>query len=570
MSQPDKPLSDVERIKSASRHLRGSLAESLVDRATGAIAVDDTQLSKFHGIYQQDDRDIRAERRQQKLEPAYSFMIRARVPGGIVTPQQWLTLDDIARQYGGGSLRLTTRQAIQYHGVIKRNLKQTIADINGTLLDTIAACGDVNRNVMCTPNPVEQAAHADVFAFAAEFSEKLTPQTRAYHEIWLDGEKVETTKEEAVEPIYGDTYLPRKFKTAVAIPPRNDVDVFAHDLGFIAIIEDGQLQGFNISVGGGMGMTHGEPATYPRLGSVIGYVPKELALQAGVEVVTIQRDYGDRSNRKHARLKYTIDDRGVEWFREELNRRLGVDMESPREFEFESRGDRYGWVEGLDGNWHLTLFVQNGRLIDSDRRQFASGTRAIAQLLHDKQVGDLRITANQNLIVANVPSGLKDQVETLARQHALLANSLSGLRKNSMACVGFPTCALSMAESERYLPTLVEKLEAMLMAHGLEDDNIVIRMTGCPNGCARPYVAEIGLVGKAPGRYNLYLGADYTGQRLNKLYRENIDEATILSELEPLIARYADERQTNERFGDFLIRTNVIAAVTEGRLFHVE
>jgi len=556
---------EVERIKDASDYLRGTLIDSLNNPLTGALAESDTQLSKFHGIYQQDDRDIRDERRKQKLEPHYQFMARVRVPGGVCTSDQWLQVDRIANTWCNKTIRLTTRQAYQFHGIIKRDLKTTIAEVNAALLDTIAACGDVNRNVMCNPNPHQSRLHEEVHEYTRRISEHLTPRTTAYHEIWLENELVATSKKQDEEPIYGKHYLPRKFKTAVAIPPSNDVDIFANDLGFIAIAEKDHLVGFNVTVGGGMGMTHGEPETYPRLADVIGYCPKDKTIQVAEEIVKIQRDFGDRTNRKHARFKYTIDDRGIEWFKFELNKRLGWSMEPARPYIFEDSGDRYGWVQGTNDTWHHTLFIQNGRILDTEAYPMMTGLREIAKV-HD---GDFRLTANQNLIIGKVSSKNKPAIEALLKQYKL-ADSYhqSGLRLNSMACVAFPTCALAMSESERYLPSLLDKMDAIMKEAGLENDAVIIRMTGCPNGCARPFLGEIGFVGKAPGKYNLYLGAGFFGQRLNKLYRENIGEEQILAELTPIIHRYAKERNKGEKFGDFVIRTGYVKEVLAGKDFH--
>jgi sulfite reductase (NADPH) hemoprotein beta-component len=547
----------VERIKAASRYLRGTIADGLADPATGALAEDDTQLTKFHGIYQQDDRDLRTERARQKLEPAYSFMARVRVPGGVCTSAQWLALDELARTHGNGTLRLTTRQAFQFHGILKRDLKETIARINATLLDTLAACGDVNRNVMCSPLPELSAVHREAYAWAARIGEHLLPRTRAYHEIWLDGEKVAGGEE---EPLYGPTYLPRKFKTAVVVPPTNDVDVYAHDLGFVAIARDGALAGFDVTVGGGMGMAHGEPATYPRLADVVGFCTPEQVLAVAETVVAIQRDFGDRTNRKHARLKYTIADRGIDWFRGELERRLGFALAPAEPFELTTQGDRYGWTRGDDGRWHLTIFIENGRVADLPGRALLTGMRRIAAL-HD---GELRLTPNQNVIVANVAPERRPAIDALLAAHGLVnGTGVSLLRLNAMACVALPTCGLAMAEAERYLPDLITRLETLVARHGLADTPIVVRMTGCPNGCARPYLAEIGFVGKAPGRYNLYLGADHAGRRLNRLYRENVDEREILASLDPLFAAYARERAPGERFGDYVVRAGVVAALPQ-------
>ena len=557
-------LTDVERIKAQSRHLRGTLVESLGDDVTGALADDDTQLSKFHGIYQQDDRDSRSERKRQKLEPAYSFMIRARVPGGLLTPAQWLNLDDVAGTYANRTIRITTRQAVQFHGVIKKQLKRTVAAINSAMTDTLAACGDVNRNVMAPPLPALSRVHGAVQQYAESLSTHLTPATSAYHEIWLDGEKLASSPPEA-EPIYGDTYLPRKFKAAFVVPPQNDVDIFAQDLGYIAIVENGELVGFNVTVGGGMGMSHGELATYPRLGDVLGFCIPEQVNAVAEAVVTTQRDFGDRTNRKHARLKYTIDDRGLDWFRLEVERRLGSRLEAPRKFAFVGNGDTYGWHQDDAGNWHYTLFVQNGRVIDAGDRRLLTGLREIAQ----RHRGDFRLTPNQNLIIGNVSTDARATIDDMLRKFGIEnCDQASALRLHSMACVAFPTCGLAMAESERYLPALIDRLDDLLGTVGLQEEAITIRMTGCPNGCARPYIAEIGLVGKGPGRYNLYLGAGFAGDRLGCLYRENIDEAEIIAVLQPLFADYVEQREDNERFGDYLVRAGVVREIAAGRFFH--
>ncbi|MDG2289308.1 MAG: NADPH-dependent assimilatory sulfite reductase hemoprotein subunit [Woeseiaceae bacterium] len=557
-------LTEVEIIKAASRHLRGSIAEGLVDPLTGAISPPDTQLSKFHGIYQQDDRDIRSERTRQKLEPAYSFMIRARIPGGLLTSAQWLGVDRIATDYANQTVRLTTRQAIQYHGVIKRDLKQTVADINHATLDTIAACGDVNLNVMSPPLPALSVVHRQVQRYAESLSEHLMPKSRAYHEIWLDSKKVESSKDE-VEPIYGDTYLPRKFKAAFVVPPQNDVDVYAQDLGFITIVEDSVVVGFNVSVGGGMGMTHGETNTYPRLGDVLGFITPKDILAVAEAIVTTQRDYGDRTNRKHARLKYTIDDRGVEWFRGEVERRSTVKFEEARKFAFVANGDVYGWHKDDVGAWHYGLFVENGRIGDVGERRLLSGLRKIAERYNT----EFRLTPNQNLIISKVDEAEKAGIaEILAEFGIQNSQRATPLRLNSMACVAFPTCGLAMAESERYLPTLIDKLDAGLKQHGLTDKPITIRMTGCANGCARPYIAEIALVGKGPGRYKVFLGAGFAGERLGAPYLENANEAEVLEALDPLFARFAADRNDAEHFGDFLVRTGIVREVTAGRHIH--
>jgi len=566
LSPNSAPHSEVEHIKRRSNYLRATLAESLKDRITGAIPEDDNRVLKFHGSYMQDDRDLRNERAKQKLEPAYQFMVRVRSAGGIVTPEQWLTIDRLAQQYANGTIRLTTRQSFQLHGVIKWNLKQVIKEVNEALLTTLAACGDVNRNVMCNPNPYQSEIHEQVYEWAKKVSHHLNPRTRAYYEIWLDEEKIADSREGVEEePIYGPVYLPRKFKIGIAVPPSNDVDVFSQDLGFIAIHEGKRLLGFNVAVGGGMGMTHGDPKTYPQLARVIGFILPEQIVDVAEKVVTIQRDYGDRSVRKHARLKYTIDDRGIEWFIDELHRRLGWKLQEARPFRFEHNGDRYGWVKGSDGKWHFTLFIQNGRVKDEDGYPLMTGIREIAKV----HTGDFRLTPNQNLIIGNVTAQKKKKIEELIKAYGLTDGSpYTALRRNSMACVALPTCGLAMADAERYFPTLLTKIEAILDEVGLRDQEIVVRMTGCPNGCARPALAEVAFIGKAPGKYNMYLGGSFTGDRLNKLYRENIGEAEILEELRPILAHYAKERKEGEHFGDFCIRAGYVKEVRSGLDFH--
>lgn len=561
----DRAHSDVEDIKRNSNYLRGSLEETLKDPITGSIPEDDNRLMKHHGSYMQDDRDLRTERNKQKLEPAYQFMLRVRASGGVVTPAQWLMMDSISHKYGNDTIRLTTRQSFQLHGVLKWNLKNTIREVNESLLSTLAACGDVNRNVMCNPNPYQSDIHAQVYEWACKVSEHLDPKTRAYHEIWLDEEKIIDSNEVEPEPIYGAVYLPRKFKIGIAVPPSNDVDVFSQDLGFIAVVENDVLLGFNVSVGGGMGMTHGDDKTYPQVSKVIGFCTPEQMIDVAEKTVTIQRDYGDRAVRKHARFKYTIDDRGLQWFVDELHERLGWQLQGARPFHFDHNGDRYGWVKGNNGRSHLTLFIQNGRIMDDGDYQLMTGLREIAKI-HD---GDFRLTANQNLIIGNVSSRKKKKIEELIERYQLTAGAhYSALRRNSMACVSLPTCGMAMAEAERYLPELIDKIEPILEEAGLRDEDIVIRMTGCPNGCARPALAEISFIGKAPGKYNMYLGGSFTGHRLNKLYKENIGEEEILNSLRPMVNQYAKERIAGEHFGDFVIRAGYVAEVLDGMQFH--
>ncbi|TXI25984.1 MAG: assimilatory sulfite reductase (NADPH) hemoprotein subunit [Ottowia sp.] len=552
----------VEDIKINSRGLRGTLLEGLADPVTGSLSFEDQRLVKFHGTYQQDDRDIRDERRRQKLEPAHQFMIRIRAPGGVFTPDQWLKLDAIATTWANHSLRVTTRQTFQFHGVIKRELKATMQAINAAALDTVSACGDVNRNVLGASNPLQSRLHAQAHDWAQRLSTAFLPRTRAYHEIWLDQEKLADSGHEQ-DPVYGDTYLPRKFKMAVAVPPLNDVDVFANDFGLIAIVDEaGDLAGFNIAIGGGMGASHGDARTWPRLGSVIGFVTPDQVLDIAAAVLAVQRDHGDRVERKHARFKYTIDDLGLESVVKQIQQRAGFTLEPARPFHFDHNGDRFGWVEGEDGRWHLTLSLPSGRIADRPGRPHLTGLREIARVLDAGAPGqELRLTCNQNLIIAGVAAEARERIDALVQAHALDNDNRapSALARTAMACVALPTCALAMAEAERYLPDFTARLQPLLERHGLADAPILLRISGCPNGCSRPYLGEIALVGKAPGRYNLMLGADHRGQRLNTLYRENITEAQILAELEPLFAHYATERQPGEGFGDFLHRAGVVA-----------
>jgi sulfite reductase (NADPH) hemoprotein beta-component len=558
-----------EHIKDASRQLRGTIATGLDDVVTGGIAEDDQQLVKFHGTYLQDDRDVRGERTKKRLEKAFSFMIRVRIPGGVVTGAQWLALDQIASDYANGTLRLTTRQTFQFHGIIKSNMRRAMQAIDAALLDTLAACGDVNRNVLATSNPHLSKAHAEALELARGLSEHLLPKTGAYHEIWLDGEQLEDKSRAAgvaEEPLYGKHYLPRKFKTVVAVPPHNDVDIFAQDLGYIAIVEQGRVAGWNVTVGGGMGMTHGESDTFPRTADMLGFCTSEQAIGLAETIITVQRDWGNRELRKRARLKYTIEDRGLDAFRAEVERRLGYKLAAPRPYKFERTGDAFGWHKSADGLWHLGLFVENGRIKDRPGQALRTALREIAAL----HTGELICTANQNVIVAGVNAGSKVKINAILAAHGIAIEASSGLRRNSMACVALPTCGLALAESERCLPELITAIEGILDRVGLREEEIVIRMTGCPNGCARPYLAEIALVGRQPGLYNLYLGAAFDGSRLNKLVAEDVDTARILTTLEPLLARYATERTKGEHFGDFVIRAGIVMATTAGNRFHAD
>ena len=559
LSQPLDRLSPDETMKYESDYLRGTIAEGLLDRITGAVpSDDDVKLMKFHGIYQQDDRDIRDERRRQKLEPAYQFMIRVRLPGGVCTPAQWLMLDELARDHGGETLRLTTRQTFQFHWVLKDSLRPIIQGLHETLLDTIAACGDDSRGVMSTVDPQSSRFHAEVAAMAKQVSDHVIPKTRAYHEIWYGDERVASSEPE--EPFYGRTYMPRKFKIGFALPPSNDIDVYSQDLGFIAIGGPEGLEGFNVVIGGGMGRTDQAPETYPRLASLIGFIPVDRLLACADGVMAVQRDYGDRKERLHARFKYTVDDKGLDWVKAEIERHMGAPFEEARPFAFTSNGDSFGWNETPDGRHHRTVFIQSGRLT----LKLLDAMRDVARV----HKGTFRLTPNQNLIIAGVKTEDKPVIEAILKTYDLLDETASTLRKNAIACVSMPTCGLAMAESERYMPDLLTKIEEIMARHGLGDEAITIRMSGCPNGCSRTYIAEIGLTGRAPGKYNLYLGGGFHGERLNKMIRENVAEPVILEVLDETLGRYAREREVGERFGDFVIRAGIVPEVKEGRFFN--
>ena len=549
-------LTDAERLKKQSNYLRGTILEDLDDGLTGGFSGDNFLLIRFHGMYQQDDRDIRAERAAQKLEPRHAMMLRCRLPGGIITPTQWLAIDKFATDKTiYGSIRLTNRQTFQFHGILKKNVKPTHQMLHEVGLDALATANDVNRNVLCTSNPVESELHQEAYEWAKKLSEHLLPQTRAYAEIWWDKEKVATTDK---EPILGETYLPRKFKTTVVVPPHNDVDLHANDLNFIAIAENGKLIGFNLLVGGGLSIDHGNKATYARTASEFGFLPVEKILDVAAAVVTTQRDWGNRTDRKNAKTKYTLERVGVETFKAEVEKRAGLTFEPIRPYAFTTRGDRVGWVKGIDKKWHLTLFIENGRLLDYPGRPLKRGIAEIAKI----HQGDFRLTANQNLIVAGVPEKQKAQIEAIALEHGLM-EAVTPQRENSMACVAFPTCPLAMAEAERFLPSFVTKVEEIMHKHGVGEEHIVLRVTGCPNGCGRALLAELGLVGKAPGRYNLHIGGNRMGTRIPRMYRENINEGEILASIDELVARWATERQADEGFGDFVIRAGIIKAVVD-------
>jgi sulfite reductase (NADPH) hemoprotein beta-component len=548
-------LSAIEKIKTASDGLRGSIEQSLHDEITGAIREDDTAVIKFHGMYQQDDRDRREERSEKKLDRLYTFMIRLRLPGGAISAKKWIAANEIALDNSTGVIKITTRQTIQLHGLIKSKIRPTIQSFSQAGLDSIATCGDINRNVACTSHPGESPIHAQVFAYADKISSYLMPKTKAYYEIWLDEDKI-AEKNEEEDPLYQDRYLPRKFKIGIAIPPNNDVDVFTNDLGLVAIIENNELKGFNIAIGGGLSTTHGNASTYARLGTTIGFVDtEEKVMKAIYEIITVQRDFGNRSDRKLARLKYTLDKMGVDAYRAEVEKRTGFKLEPARPYEFTQRADRYGWMQNAQGVWYYTLFVENGRVLDDEKLALK------AALLEAAKTGkcNFLFTSNQNMIISDVADEDKATINEILERFKIIEHTeaASHLRKNSIACVALPTCPLALAEGQRYLPTLISKIEPLVVKYALQDEGIIMRMTGCPNGCGRPYAAEIGFVGTAVGRYNLHIGGDNEGERLNTLYKESLDEAGLLEELDILFAAFKKERKEKENFGDFSYRKYV-------------
>ena len=551
-----QPLSSIEKIKVESDGLRGTIKESLADEHTGAIREDDQALVKFHGMYQQDDRDRREERAAKKLERLYSFMIRLRLPGGFLTAAQWIALQEVAGKNATGVIKITTRQTVQLHGIFKSKIKPTIHSFNAAKLDSIATCGDINRNVLCSAHPMQSAIHGEIFAYADKISSMLMPKTRAWYEIWLDEEKLVDKREED-DPLYQERYMPRKFKIAICIPPNNDVDVLGNDIGLIAIIEDDVLKGFNIAIGGGLSTTHGNPETYARLATVVGFVDsEEKVMKAVYEILTVQRDFGNRSDRKLARLKYTLDRMGVENFVKEVESRTGFAFAPARPYTFDARKDFYGWQRNHQGLWYYTVFVENGRVVDSPEVGLASGLLEVA----GTGKVSFRFTTNQNVIISDVKDEDREAIQAILHRHNIIAHTenASEIRKNAMACVALPTCPLALAEAQRYLPSLLTKIEVLLAQYSLQKENIIIRMTGCPNGCARSYIAEIGFVGTAPGKYNLHLGGDHEGRRLNKIYRESLGEEQILDELDSLFSDFKNQKKDQEKFGDFILRKEYV------------
>jgi sulfite reductase (NADPH) hemoprotein beta-component len=558
MTETANNVTHNEVIKAAHPTLAGNIGPTLADASTDRFSDDDNQFLKFHGIYQQDDRDAR------KTGKRYIFMVRSRLPGGVVKPDLYLVLDRLARDYGNNSLRITSRQGFQFHGVVKSGLGRLMKGIHDGLATTLAACGDVNRNVMAPPTPATGPLTERVQEDARLLSNALLPSTRAYHQIWVEGQLLKLGSEsdrDFVDPLYGKTYLPRKFKIAFAIPPLNDIDLFTNCLGFIAIGEGDRLRGYNLAAGGGMGMSHGNKATFPRLADVIGFLTADRIEAVAMAVLTIHRDFGSRTDRKHARLKYVIEDRGVDWFREEVERRIGFKLEAVQPFRFSRQGDLFGWHQQADGNWFLGLYIETGRIKDGDNGSLKS---ALGQVV-EKFRPEIRLTPSQNLLLVNVARENREEIDRLLAEHNVkVEDQASPLRRASMACPALPTCGLALAESERALPGLLTRFEQLLDEVGLREEEVIIRMTGCPNGCARPYMAEIGIVGRAPNKYHIFVGGNESSTRLNRLFKENVKNEDIIPELRPVLVRFAAERRLGERFGDWCERvlwTEVAAAV---------
>lgn len=552
-SKPPSKRSVVEEIKENSQFLRGTLAEELA-KDTDHFSEHDKQLLKFHGSYQQEDRDARKTRRQEGGGKVYIFMVRCKIPGGRLTARQYLAVDDIAGAYANGTLRLTSRQGIQLHGVLKSNLKKTIAKINACLLSTLGACGDVERNVMACPAPhCQNQVHAQLQETAARIAAHLAPRSLAYHEIWLDGELVSGREAETgpeVEPIYGKVYLPRKFKTGLALPEDNCIDVYSQDLGLLAIVENGAVVGYNVLVGGGMGRTHGNENTFPFLAKPICYVPSSHVIEAVEAVVKLYRDHGNRADRKRARIKYLVHDWGVEKFRDMLATYFDGPM-PPKPVEVSGYDPHLGWHPQGNGQWYFGLSIANGRIKDEGAMRLRSGLRAVVERFQP----EIRLTPVQDMLLCGLDGSSRPAVEAMLAEFGILRpDELSTVRRFSMACPAMPTCGLAISESERVMPSILGQLEAELKRLGLEEEILTVRMTGCPNGCVRPYQSDIGIVGRSGDKYVLYVGGHVLGHRLNFQLKDLVPRAEIVPTLVPLLEHFKQHRRLGESFGDFCQR----------------
>ena len=552
----DEPLSAVERVKEESHGLRGNLVRELA-AGTSHFSDASAQLLKFHGSYQQEDRDKRREQRGTDAQPAHQLMVRCKVPGGVLTGPQYLAIDALADRYGNGTLRVTTRQGNQFHGVLKGDLKATIRAVNDVLVTTLGACGDVVRNVVSCPAPIPGGLREEVLRVARVLSDHLLPRTRAYHEIWLDGEQVAGGGEPPEsEPIYGTRYLPRKFKVAFAFPDDNCCDVHSNDLGFLVVSEGGRLVGFNLLVGGGMGRTHGKDDTYPRLADTLGFASLDEVRGVAVAVVTVQRDHGNRGDRRHARLKYLLDAQGPDWFRDQVEQRLGRRLAPPAPVQVSGIEDHLGWHEQANGRQFLGLFVENGRILDTNDKLLRSAVRRVVETTH----GGVRFTPQQNLLLTDIPARKRATVEHLLEDHGVaLHRALSLVRRWSVACPALPTCGLALAEAERALPDVITGLEREFARLDLANVPLTVRMTGCPNGCARPYTADLAFVGRSLNKYAVFIGGSMLGTRLGVVYADLVPRDRLVATVRPLLERYRSERVGGERFGDFCHRVGVEA-----------
>lgn len=553
-SSSAEQMSKVEQVKAASNALRGSIAGELAE-PTRLFSEDTVQILKFHGVYQQDDRDRRKEARALGLDKHHMMMIRTRIPGGIVSPSSYLAHDSIAGELGSGTLRVTTRQDFQLHGVLKSNLKEAIRRINDGLLTTLGGCGDQERNIMCCPAPLQDRLRDEVRDVLPQLVAGLTPTTRAYLEIWLDGELAASSEPDPPDTLYGDRYLPRKFKTALAIEGDNCVDVYANDLGLVARRNsDGGLAGFDVLVGGGLGRTANKPNTWPAVALQLGYTPPEDVVDVARAVVSVQRDHGNRSDRRHARLKYLLAERGIDWFRSEVETVLGHELAPARTLRWPSAADHLGWHEQEEGHCFYGLYVENGRIGDDDSQQLRTALRSLVEQLAPQ----ILLTPQQNVILAGLRARDRDVLfEAFERHGVTPSEEVPRTIRHAMACPAWPTCGLAVAEAERAMPALVRELAVLQDSAGLGEQPISVRMTGCPNGCARPYLGDVGFVGTTLGKYDVLLGGDFEGTRLNELYAHNVPLTEIPELLQGPLEEYARTREPGQGFGDWCARRGV-------------
>jgi len=547
----------LETLKSESDFLRGSLVHDLAQDSSG-IGDDSAQILKFHGIYQQDDRDLR-----QGRDRDYVFMVRASLPGGVLSAEQYLVSDGLADQVGDGTLRITTRQGLQWHHVRKGSLRPLIETLNRSLVTTLGACGDVVRNVVACPAPETGNTKLQLSRWAQRIAERFRPRTRAYYEIWIDGARTvsaESDAAETVEPLYGSTYLPRKFKIGIARPGDNCVDVHTHDVGLVPVVEGGSIEGVTVLAGGGQGRSHNRPDTYPRLAEALTTVPPAQAVDVVEAIVKIQRDLGEREDRKQARLKYLIDRWGDERFRAEVEERLGWDLPEPFVIGAMGHSDHFGWHR-TDTSWFCGVHIENGRIADTPHRQLRTGLRTVVQRYRP----EVRLTPNQNALLVGISADDRAVIDQILSDHGVVpAHEVRPVIRNSMACVALPTCGLALTDAERALPAVIRDISGVLDSLGLGDDGIGVRMTGCPNGCARPYSTEIGLVGHRRGRYDIHLGGARDGTRLNELFVESVPAESLGETLRPLFSAYAGERLAGETFGGYLNRVGLDRFQSDG------